>query len=382
LYSIGLRLYGRTVLLLNFSKRLILNKLSSPISYPALNLIALPPFTMKKRYKLFIHVAAWTFFGAWIFYLQFQRGLTFNKAVYSLVGLSFAMMIFYLNWYVLIPRFLAKNRIIAYLGVALLTLTAIAMVRSPLDFLVFQELNPGMTELYSSERILIYVLAGLVVVFISSALKVTGNYIRNERRNKELENQKLAAELNFLKSQVNPHFLFNTLNNIYSLAYKQSPETPDAIMKLSLLMRYMLYESNDTLVSLEKEVEHIQNFIDLQKLRLREQTSIRLNVEGDTAGKQIAPMLLMTLVENAFKHGLVSRNEVGITLNLVVTDDWLQFSTVNNSSSHKKKDFGGIGLQNLKQRLNLLYPHRHELYLEEKENTFFASLKLYFQPKK
>lgn len=348
----------------------------------ALNLIALPPFTMKKRYKLAIHVAAWAFFGAWIFYIQFQRGLTFNKAVDSLVGLSFAMMIFYLNWYALIPKFLAKNRIFAYLGVVLLTLTVVALVRSPLDFYVFREFNPGMTVLYSSDRILNYVLAGLIVVFISSALKVTGNYIRNERRNKELENQKLAAELNFLKSQVNPHFLFNTLNNIYSLAYKQSPETPDAIMKLSLLMRYMLYESNDTLVGLEKEVEHIQNFIDLQKLRLREQTSIRLNAEGDLTGKQIAPMLLMTLVENAFKHGLVSRNEVGITLNLVVTDEWLQFSTVNNSSSHKKKDFGGIGLQNLKQRLNLLYPHRHELYLEEKEDTFFASLKLYFQPKK
>jgi two-component system, LytTR family, sensor kinase len=337
---------------------------------------------MKKRYKLAIHVAAWVFFGAWIFYIQFQRGLTLSKAIDSLVGLSFAMLIFYLNWYVLIPKYLARNRLIMYLAAVLLTLTTVALVRSPLDFYVFREFNPGMNTLYSLERILNYVLAGLIVVFISSALKVTGNYIRNERRNKELENQKLTAELNFLKSQVNPHFLFNTLNNIYSLAYKQSPETPDAIMKLSLLMRYMLYESNDALVSLEKEVDHIRNFIDLQKLRLREHTSIQLNVEGELAGKQIAPMLLMTLVENAFKHGLVSRNEIGITLNLLVEDDWLLFSTVNNSSSHKKREFGGIGLQNLQQRLNLLYPNQHELHLEEKADTFFASLKLYFKPKK
>lgn len=337
---------------------------------------------MKKRYKLAIHVAAWAFFGAWIFYIQFQRGLTLNKAIDSLVGLSFAMMIFYLNWYVLIPRFLARNRIILYLAVVLFTLTTVALIRSPLDFYVFREFNPGMEVLYSTERILNYVLAGLIVVFISSALKVTGNYIRNERRNKELETQKLAAELNFLKSQVNPHFLFNTLNNIYSLAYKQSPETPDAIMKLSLLMRYMLYESNDTLVSLEKEVEHIHNFIDLQKLRLREHTSIRFNIEGEPAGKLIAPMLLMTLVENAFKHGLVSRNELGITFHLQIADDHLLFTTINNSSSHKKREFGGIGLQNLKQRLNLLYQNRHELDLKEKDDTFYASLKLYFQQKK
>ena len=116
---------------------------------------------MKKRYKLAIHVAAWAFFVAWIFYIQFQRGLTFNKAVDSLVGLSFAMMIFYLNWYVLIPRFLARNQIFGYLGVVLLTLTVVALVRSPLDFYVFREFNPGMTVLYSSDRILNYVLAGL-----------------------------------------------------------------------------------------------------------------------------------------------------------------------------------------------------------------------------
>jgi LytS/YehU family sensor histidine kinase len=337
---------------------------------------------MKRRYRLAIHIAAWAFFGAWIFYVQFQRGLTLNKAIDSLVGLSFAMLIFYFNWYVLIPKYLARNRILLYIAMILATLTAVAIVRSPLDFYVFREFNPSMQVLYSYDRILSYLLAGLIVVFISSALKVTGNYIRNEQRNKELENQKLTAELNFLKSQVNPHFLFNTLNNIYSLAYKQSPETPDAIMKLSLLMRYMLYESNDTLVNLEKEVEHIRNFIDLQKLRLREQAGIRFQIEGNLAGKQIAPMLLMTLVENAFKHGLVSRNEIGITLDLKVEDDSLLFSTINNTSSHKKREFGGIGLQNLQQRLNLLYLNQHEITFEEKEGTFYASLRLYFQPKK
>ena len=343
--------------------------------------LALPEVTMKKRYQIALHVAGWMIFGAWIFYfVHANRTLSLGKALDITFGLLFQLLIFYFNWYVLIPRYLARNRILLYIATVLTTLLAIAILQAPFDYYLFKEFNPNMNTLYSYERLLQYVLGGLVTVFISSALKVTGNYIRNERRNKELETQKLMSELAYLKSQVNPHFLFNTLNNIYSLAYKQHPETPDAIMKLSLLMRYMLYESNDTLVSLEKEVDHINNFIDLQKLRLREQTSIRFNIEGDLHGKQIAPMLLMTLVENAFKHGLVSKNEIGITLNLVVQDDSLLFTTINNTSTHKKREYGGIGLENLRRRLNLLYTNQHQLTFEEKESTFYATLRLYFRP--
>ncbi|MFD2515485.1 sensor histidine kinase [Pontibacter locisalis] len=344
--------------------------------------ITLPVVPLKKRYTVAMHVVGWLIFGTWIFYLVYStRTLTFGKGLDVVVGLLFHVGLFYFNWYFLISRYLAKNKIFLYITAVLVTLLAMAVIQAPIDYYIFPQYNPGMTTLYSSERFIQYMVSGLVTVFISSALKVTGNYIRNERLNKELENQKLSTELAYLKSQVNPHFLFNTLNNIYSLAYKQSPDTPDAIMKLSLLMRYMLYESNDTLVSLEKEVDHIKNFIDLQKLRLREQTSIKFNIQGNLEGKQIAPMLLMTLVENAFKHGLVSKNEVGIILDLVVENNSLLFSTINNTSNHKKKEFGGIGLENLKRRLNLLYNNRHTLSFEEKDGTFYATLRIDFQPK-
>ncbi|QCR21819.1 sensor histidine kinase [Pontibacter sp. SGAir0037] len=343
--------------------------------------LALLELSMKKWYQITLHFICWlVIITITLYYLQSNQLLNFNKFVDVTIALSFYAVIFYFNWYVLIPNYLARNRILLYIALVLATLVVFALVRSPLDFYVFKEFNPNMKILYSYERLVQYMLGGFMVIFISSALKVTGNYIRNERLNKELETQKLTAELAYLKSQVNPHFLFNTLNNIYSLAYKQSPETPDAIMKLSLLMRYMLYESNDTLVSLEKEVEHIHNFIDLQKLRLREHTSIKFNIKGSLAGKSIAPMMMMTLVENAFKHGLVSKNEIGITFNLEVKETCLQFSTINNISTHKKKDFGGIGLENLRRRLNLLYLNRHKLSFEEKEGAFYATLKLYFQP--
>ncbi|WP_299822289.1 sensor histidine kinase [uncultured Pontibacter sp.] len=342
--------------------------------------IPIPVISLRKRYTIAIHMVVWLVFGIWIFYLaSTKQSITLGKGVDLVVGLLFPVLIFYFNWYVLISKYLARNKIFLYITAVLATLFVLALIQAPIDYYLFGKYNPTMTTLYSTDRLIQYVVSGLVVVFISSALKVTGNYIRNERLNKELETQKLTAELAYLKSQVNPHFLFNTLNNIYSLAYKQSPDTPDAIMKLSLLMRYMLYESNDMLVSLDKEVDHIRNFIDLQKLRLREQTSIKLNIEGDLAGKQIAPMLLMTLVENAFKHGLVSKNEIGIILNLVVEKDKLIFSTVNNISTHKKREFGGIGLENLKRRLNLLYNNRHKLHFEERDGTFYATLELYFQ---
>lgn len=336
---------------------------------------------MKKTYQIALHVLSWGLVFAWVMYFLYSKNmLTFGKLADSSMGLILMMFIFYVNWFVLIPNYLAKNHILLYIIFVVATLCTVALVQSPLDYYLFPEFNQNMTALYTPERLTQYVLSGLVIIFISSGLKVTGNYIRNERRNKVLENQKLATELAFLKSQVNPHFLFNTLNNIYSLAYKQSPETPDAIMKLSLLMRYMLYESNDNMVSLKKEVEHLQNFIDLQKLRLREHTIIKFNIEGDLDGRQIAPMLLMTLVENAFKHGLVSKNEIGISIDLKVCNDNLIFSTINNTSSHKKRDFGGIGLENMKHRLRLLYPGRHKLAFEERDGTFYATLKINFQP--
>lgn len=336
--------------------------------------------TMKKAYQLALHCLAWLMVFAWVIYFLYSNNaLSFTKVADSSIGLALMMSIFYFNWYVLIPTYLAKDHLLMYIICVVATLCGVALIQSPIDYYLFPQFNQNMTALYTPERLLQYMLSGLVIMFISSGLKVTGNYIRNERRNKVLENQKLATELAFLKSQVNPHFLFNTLNNIYSLAYKQSPETPDAIMKLSLLMRYMLYESNDTMVSLEKEVEHLQNFIDLQKLRLREHTIIKFTIEGKLEGIQIAPMLLMTLVENAFKHGLVSKNEIGISIDLKVFNDTLIFRTINNISSHKKREFGGIGLENMKKRLGILYPDRHKLAFEEKGDTFYATLKLNFK---
>ncbi|WP_236705209.1 sensor histidine kinase, partial [Hymenobacter sp. AT01-02] len=222
---------------------------------------------------------------------------------------------------------------------------------------------------------------GILVWIISSGLRITSELFETERAKRELENNHLSAELAFLKSQVSPHFLFNTLNNIYSLAHLKSDDAPEAIMQLSQLMRYMLYESNAARVPLMREVEYLRNYMDLQRLRLDpSQVDIEFTVNGALDGNLIEPMLLIPFVENAFKHGISFQHPSRIAVHLTVRADTLLF-TVRNSrfpevptATHDPNS--GIGLPNVRQRLNLLYPDRHQLQLHQTSNEFIVDLTL------
>ena len=172
-------------------------------------------------------------------------------------------------------------------------------------------------------------------------------------------NQSQASELALLRSQVNPHFLFNTLNNIYSLVCKKSPDAPEAIMKLSSIMRYMLYDANTDIVLLEKEIEYLESFIELQKLRIRHTDFVELRIEGVVGNKTIAPMLLIPFVENAFKHGSKIGPLPGIRIHLIAAPHQMIFEVTNHLKKNllgTKDTIGGIGLQNIKRRLEILYP--------------------------
>ncbi len=180
----------------------------------------------------------------------------------------------------------------------------------------------------------------------------------------ELIAQKQQSELALLRTQVNPHFLFNTLNNLYSLVYKKSDEAPSVVMKLSEIMRYMLYESNQEKVYLDKEITYLRSFIELQQLRLKVENFIHLEIKGNTEGKLIPPMLLIPFVENAFKHGKKDVEPPGIRILLQVSDDSLDFEVCNYCSDvpeESKNPYQGIGLQNVARRLQLMFPGQHEL---------------------
>lgn len=219
----------------------------------------------------------------------------------------------------------------------------------------------------------------LSILFIAFAYRMLLAWYLQEKIRKELENQKLQAELSFLKLQVNPHFLFNALNNIYSLAVmEKSKKTGDSIMKLSELMRYVLYEKEDAenKVSLDKEIRHINSFIDLQKLRYAEDIFIHFSIEGETSGKKIPPLLLFPLIENSCKHGVLLNPEKPVSIQINASNGVMEFSIHNFKNDYLKDETGGIGLENVRKRLALLFPGRHTLHIRETESEFSVELQL------
>jgi LytS/YehU family sensor histidine kinase len=219
----------------------------------------------------------------------------------------------------------------------------------------------------------------LSIVFIAFAYRLLLTWYLQEKIRKELENQKLQAELSYLKMQVNPHFLFNALNNIYSLAVmEKSRKTGDSIMKLSELLRYVLYEKEDAQnkVSLDKEIKHINSFIDLAKLRHQGDTYINFSIEGNPNGKRIAPLLLFPLIENSFKHGVLTDIKKPVDIELKISDHSLDFHLRNFKNSHLKDTEGGIGIPNVSKRLDLLYGKNYSFDVKETEDRFFIDLQL------
>ena len=200
-----------------------------------------------------------------------------------------------------------------------------------------------------------------------------------EKIRKDLETQKLRAELSYLKMQVNPHFLFNALNNIYSLAVtEKGKRTGESIMKLSELLRYVLYEKEDdqNKVSLEKEIRHINSFIDLIKLRYENDVNIKFSIEGDVQQKRVAPLLLFPLIENAVKHGIVNDTTKPVEVDLKVENGSLNFMISNYKNSYLKDEQGGIGIQNVQKRLDLLYPNQYKLKVDDSTEKFIVDLQL------
>jgi len=223
------------------------------------------------------------------------------------------------------------------------------------------------------------ILTIISIVILAFAYRLLLIWFQQEKIRSELENQKLRAELSFLKMQVNPHFLFNALNNIYSLSViENTKRTSNSILKLSELMRYMLYEKEDTenKVSLDKEIHHINSYIDLEKLRHQDDIYVNFSIEGDTNGKRVPPLLLFPLVENAFKHGVLSEKEKPLTIELKISEHRLNFLIDNYNNHYQKDKVGGIGVPNVKKRLDLLYANKYTLDIDHTKERYILNLNL------
>ena len=225
----------------------------------------------------------------------------------------------------------------------------------------------------------LHVLTNVSIVVLAFAYRLLLAWFQQEKIKKDLETQKLRSELSFLKMQVNPHFLFNALNNIYSLAViENSNRTGNSILRLSELMRYMLYEKEDAenKVSLDKEVRHINSYIDLEKLRHPGNIFVHFAIEGEVEGKRIAPLLIFPLIENAFKHGILTEMDKPVTINLKIGEKRLDFCIENFTNNYQKDSVGGIGLQNVKKRLDLLYGQHYHLDIKDHGDKFTVKLQL------
>lgn len=217
-------------------------------------------------------------------------------------------------------------------------------------------------------------------LFQFALICLVGVMLQISRKLKQAESDKLSTELAYLKSQINPHFLFNTLNTIYSLAISKSNNTADAVVKLSNMMRYVLNDASREWVSLEQEISYITNYIELQKMRFENSVEIAFDVDGDSDGKIIAPLLIIPFVENAFKYGINAEQNSSIIIRISIKHSMLQLFVSNNKVDYVESsmDSHGIGIENTKSRLNILYPNTHILSIENNANSYDVSLILQF----
>ncbi len=238
---------------------------------------------------------------------------------------------------------------------------------------------PPMSKNFFSVLILVYLVVGLV-----SFVSILNHHFGTDKKNKELQNKILETqlkimeqELHYLKMQIHPHFLFNTLNTIYGLALKQSKETPEIILKLSNLLDYILYQVNKPRVSLKEEILHIKEYIELEKIRFQDNLKVKLETNEIYDELEIAPMLMIPFVENAFKHGSIVEGFLEIEIMVTVERDQLNFKIKNRSIGDNKNEHQGIGLENIRKRLELNYENKHELQIDNDDNWYTVSLTIY-----
>ncbi|MES2650836.1 MAG: sensor histidine kinase [Bacteroidota bacterium] len=340
---------------------------------------------MKSKGALIVNLLFWLTIGTIIGLNIFESKAKMNW-FHLLVDFGFFGIInvslFFINSLILIPDVIKKRQkpwlylflIIGLIGITVILKLGIAIMY-PEIVLEYKHDGEIVRTSYLGYIIKCFFISGFFVV-VSSLLKFATDWFSNERIQRSLESQKKDMELQFLKSQLNPHFLFNSLNNIYSLAYQKSEKTADAILKLSEIMRYMIYESNDSWVALSKEVEYVQSYIELQKLRFKDGAAVELTLNGEIDNQHIVPLILISFVENAFKHGVANDPEDPIRINIIANQKILHFSITNKKSKTNKDAMGGVGLNNVERRLQLLYPDRYKLNIVNSATHYTSELML------
>lgn len=332
--------------------------------------------------KLQNHIWFW---GAY-FTLNFLRwGAYFNDYPYSfksnLIEFSLHIPLVYFNLFILVPRYVLKQKYIQYTISLLISLFGIYLLKTALTYyLISENIWPEANREYHPfeiNHIVAVCIGELYVLAMASSVYLTLTWLRERERNRSLRENQFKIKLKYLENQIQPHFFFNTLNNLYALSLESSDKVPDVIIKLSNLMEYVLYDVKGTkFVPLIKEIDYIQNYIEIEKLRF-ENVEVTINLESNIEDIKVPPLLFISLVENTFKHGGLNNKNLKIKINCKVLDNKLHFEVLNNFVISQKNDpKGGIGLVNTKKRLKLIYKNDFILEHKTKLNYYIISLQI------
>ncbi|HEX8532046.1 MAG TPA: histidine kinase [Cytophagales bacterium] len=346
-------------------------------------------FSDRPRYRIARHVSFWlattVFFGL-IYGNKVVRPGLWVSFVEALMYLPTHMLTAYFLMYWVLPRYLLRGKYVH----AVAAVAGITGVVAFLSYLISSYITIpyrfGLGLPLPYNTLFAGLMSGLrganTVAGFAAAIKLTKYWYQKNQLAQQLEREKLSAELQLLKAQVHPHFLFNTLNNLYALTLLKSDHAPEVVLKLSALLRYMLYECNAPLVPLGREIRMMLDYVELEKLRYGDRLDLALNVQGDPGGKAVAPLLLLPFLENAFKHGASEQlDQAWIAVDLAVKGNLLKMKLINGIPEAPEPggpggEAHGIGLQNVRKRLDLLYPGRHELKILREAETFVVTLSI------
>lgn len=337
-----------------------------------------------EKYKIFWQILLW--WGGWVFInlaLNDFENFVPRRLYFSIWNLFGVIIIVFVNIRFLLPKLYFQKKQLQYVlaSSVLIGLTLLLLYHDIFPWSDWLTSQSGRGARSGRPTRWIPRLVPLIIAYLGTTLvEITRYANKKEKEAIRLDKEKLETELKFLKSQVNPHFLFNALNNIYSLSVTQAPQTPETVMQLSEILRYMVYDSNEPKVPLEKEIKYIQNFIDLKLLKDSRGMDVQLDIPSAAPNLMIPPLLFIPFVENAFKHSKIEDLTEGfIKIKLSTVGNHIIFNVLNSIPPQKftKDKQGGVGLDNIQKRLKLLYPADHfELNIKQDDNQYESTLKL------
>lgn len=336
--------------------------------------------------RISLHVFFWiTVLSTYTFIYGRINNDSAGTFIHLVITLPIYLAATYYALYIVIPRYLDKKKfkplivsvVYMILGAAFAELAITFWLILTPSFEIFGYSNIRLNA--SSLDVYLRLIGILLVVILASSIKLLKNWYGVQRRYQQLQREKLEAELNVLKSQLHPHFLFNTLNSLYALTLKNSNKSSEVVLKLSEILNYILYECNSDAVLVDKEIELIKNYIFLESIRYEDRLKINFSVTGNTANQRIVPLILFPFVENSFKHKSSNQNEIPwISISLEIIDGIIRFGIKNSNCTTLKVQPGnsGIGIQNVKKRLELIYKDDYNLEIEDSPDTFEVILEL------